>query len=206
MRKKTLDENEIIAAAKQLGIKLTNAELGSELCEAWADRVRWAKVCFDKSRTEDCQRAIEDANAYRLEDRHEVCVRFARGAPAGGAEALRAGRSFQPPAGRAWRYTQAHLRGRPPSFPLFRDAACFFGVETFRSHRVEVPWRLSSSIARGPSCFRATSLRLPRYESSKEEHEEDPYCRESLVQTYRLWPLVDKVQPTYKFTPESGRF
>jgi hypothetical protein len=90
MRKKTLDENEIIAAAKQLGIKLTNAELGSELCEAWADRVRWAKVCFDKSRTEDCQRAIEDANAYRLEDRHEVCVRFARGAPAGGAEALRA--------------------------------------------------------------------------------------------------------------------
>ena len=30
----TFDENEIIATAKALGIKLTNAELGSEICEA----------------------------------------------------------------------------------------------------------------------------------------------------------------------------
>jgi hypothetical protein len=57
-------ENEIIVAAKQLGIKLTNAELGSEICEAWADRVRWAKACFDEGRMDECQRAIEDANAY----------------------------------------------------------------------------------------------------------------------------------------------
>ena len=68
MRKKTwtFDENEIIAAAKQLGIKLTDADLGSEICEAWADRVRWAKVCCDEGRLEECQRAIEDANAYAV--------------------------------------------------------------------------------------------------------------------------------------------
>jgi hypothetical protein len=60
----SFDENEVIAAAKQLGIKLTNAELGSELCEAWADRVRWAKVCWDEGRMDECKAAIEDANAY----------------------------------------------------------------------------------------------------------------------------------------------
>ena len=62
----TFDENEIIATAKALGIKLTNAELGSEHCEAWADRVRWAKVCLDEGRLEECQRTIEDANAYAV--------------------------------------------------------------------------------------------------------------------------------------------
>ena len=45
---------------------LTDAELGSEICEAWADRVRWAKVCWDEGRLEECQRAIEDANRYAV--------------------------------------------------------------------------------------------------------------------------------------------
>jgi hypothetical protein len=62
----TFDENEIIDAAKQLGIKLTNAELGSELCEAWADRVLQAKKHYDDGRMEDCKRAIDDANAYAI--------------------------------------------------------------------------------------------------------------------------------------------
>ena len=66
MKTWTFDENEIIAAAKQLGIKLTNAELGSEICEAWADRVRWAKVCFDDGRMDECKLAIEEANAYAV--------------------------------------------------------------------------------------------------------------------------------------------
>ena len=53
-----------IANARCGVIKLSNAVLRSEICEAWADRVRWAKVCFDEGRMEECQRAIEDANAY----------------------------------------------------------------------------------------------------------------------------------------------
>jgi hypothetical protein len=31
--------NEIIKAAQSVGIKLTNAELGTELCQCWADRL-----------------------------------------------------------------------------------------------------------------------------------------------------------------------
>jgi hypothetical protein len=57
---------QIIDTAKHLGIKLTNAELGSEICEAWAGRVCWAKVCWDEGRTEDCKAAIEDANRYAI--------------------------------------------------------------------------------------------------------------------------------------------
>ena len=62
----TFDENEIIDAAKRLGIKLTSAPLDSEICEAWADRVRWAKVCHDEGRIEECKAAIEAANAYAI--------------------------------------------------------------------------------------------------------------------------------------------
>ena len=60
------DENEVIAAAKQLGIELTNAELGSELCEVWADRVLQAKKHYDDVDMEGCQEMIEDANAYAV--------------------------------------------------------------------------------------------------------------------------------------------
>ncbi len=34
------------------------------LCEAWADRVRHAKLMFDDGRMDECRLAIEDANAY----------------------------------------------------------------------------------------------------------------------------------------------
>ena len=53
--------HEIIAAAKELGIKLTNAKPGSELWEeAWGDP---AKLCADDGRADECKAVIEDANA-----------------------------------------------------------------------------------------------------------------------------------------------
>ena len=52
--------------AQQLGIKLTDAELGSELCEAGADRVKYAKLCFDDGAVWTNKLAIEDANAYAI--------------------------------------------------------------------------------------------------------------------------------------------
>jgi len=56
----------VIEAAKQLGIKLTNAELGTELWAAWADGGIHAKLCFDDDRLEECKVAIEDANGHWL--------------------------------------------------------------------------------------------------------------------------------------------
>ena len=56
---KTWDfDNEVIAAANQLGIKLTSAEFGGELCKAWVDQL------FDAGRMDECKAAIEAANAY----------------------------------------------------------------------------------------------------------------------------------------------
>ena len=56
--------HEIIAAAKELGIKLTNAKPGSELWEeAWGDPAKHAKLCVDDGRTDERKAAIEDANA-----------------------------------------------------------------------------------------------------------------------------------------------
>jgi len=53
--------HEIVAAAKELGIKLTNAKPGSELWEeAWGDH---AKLCVDDARTDVCKAVIENANA-----------------------------------------------------------------------------------------------------------------------------------------------
>ena len=58
-------ENEIIPAAKELGIKLTNAKPGSELWEeAWGDPVKHSKLCADDGRMEECKVATEDANGY----------------------------------------------------------------------------------------------------------------------------------------------
>ena len=52
--------HQIIAAAKELGIKLTNAKPGTELWEeAWGD----AKLCVGDRRTDECKAVIEDANA-----------------------------------------------------------------------------------------------------------------------------------------------
>jgi hypothetical protein len=52
---------EIIAAAKELGIKLTNAKPGTELGREACDH---AKLCVDDDRTHECTAVImEDANA-----------------------------------------------------------------------------------------------------------------------------------------------
>ena len=58
--------NEIIKAAMDLGIKLTNAELGTEFCQAWEDRVALAKMQFDRGDMVACQAAIDGANAYAI--------------------------------------------------------------------------------------------------------------------------------------------
>ena len=60
------DENEVIAAAKQLGIKLTNAELGTEICQAWADRVLQAKMHWNNKHLALCEEMIEEANKYAV--------------------------------------------------------------------------------------------------------------------------------------------
>jgi hypothetical protein len=52
--------HEIIAAAKELGIKLTNAKPGTEL---WEEACDPAKLCVDDGRTDECKAVIEDANA-----------------------------------------------------------------------------------------------------------------------------------------------
>jgi hypothetical protein len=60
------DINQIIEAAKALGIKLTNAELGTELCECWIDRVLNAQVAFERDDMTTCQEMIDSANAYAI--------------------------------------------------------------------------------------------------------------------------------------------
>jgi hypothetical protein len=68
MKQKTwnFDENEVIDAAKELGIKLTAAELGTEICQAWADRVLQAKAQFDRGDMEACKVSIDEANACAI--------------------------------------------------------------------------------------------------------------------------------------------
>jgi hypothetical protein len=54
---------EIIAAAKELGIKLTNAKPGTELGREACDPAKHAKLCVDDDRTDECTAVMEDANA-----------------------------------------------------------------------------------------------------------------------------------------------
>jgi hypothetical protein len=58
--------NEIIKAAQSLGIKLANAEGGTELCQCWADRVAPAKMQFERGDIAACQLAIDGANRYAI--------------------------------------------------------------------------------------------------------------------------------------------
>ena len=60
------NENAVIETAKKLGIKLTNAELGTEICQCWADRVQWAGVCFDDGRPPPPILATHQTISYRL--------------------------------------------------------------------------------------------------------------------------------------------
>jgi hypothetical protein len=56
--------NEVIRQAKALGIKLTNADLGTDLCQCWTDRVELAAMYFARGEMTKCQAAINDANRY----------------------------------------------------------------------------------------------------------------------------------------------
>ncbi len=60
------DINTIILQAKSLGIKLTNAELGTDLCQCWIDRVELAAMYFARGEMTKCQAAINDANRYAI--------------------------------------------------------------------------------------------------------------------------------------------
>jgi hypothetical protein len=43
-----------------------NAELGTELCQCWADRVALAKMQFERGDMVACQLAIDGANRYAI--------------------------------------------------------------------------------------------------------------------------------------------
>jgi hypothetical protein len=58
--------NEVIKSAVNLGITLTNADCGSELCEMWAARVAQARMHFDRGEYAACQVMINEANASAI--------------------------------------------------------------------------------------------------------------------------------------------
>ena len=57
---------QIVEAALALGIKLTHADLGTDLCQCWADRVALAKSYFDRGEMAKCQEMISEANRYAI--------------------------------------------------------------------------------------------------------------------------------------------
>ena len=60
------DISQIIKAAKDLGIKITAAELGTDRCQCWVDRVALAKKHWDAGDMASCQEMIDSANAYAV--------------------------------------------------------------------------------------------------------------------------------------------
>ena len=60
------DINEVIEAAKALGITLTNANEGTDLYQCWADRVMDAMNAFRRNDLARCQDVIDDANHYAI--------------------------------------------------------------------------------------------------------------------------------------------
>jgi hypothetical protein len=58
--------NEVIDAAKALGITLTNANEGTDLYQCWADRVMDAMNAFKRNDIPRSQEIIEDANSYAV--------------------------------------------------------------------------------------------------------------------------------------------
>ena len=52
--------------AKELGIRLTNAEVGTDICQAWEDRVDLAIKYWNDGDMENCQAAIDEANKYAI--------------------------------------------------------------------------------------------------------------------------------------------
>jgi hypothetical protein len=58
--------NEVIKSAVNLGITLTNAECGSELCEMWSARVAQAQMHFDRGEYAACQTMIHEASGAAI--------------------------------------------------------------------------------------------------------------------------------------------
>ena len=61
-----MDTDQIITAADLLGIKMTSAHFGTDLCQAWMDRVALAKSYWDRDDMENCQAMIDEANRYAI--------------------------------------------------------------------------------------------------------------------------------------------
>jgi hypothetical protein len=61
-----MDTDQIITAAEALGIKMTAAHWGTELCQCWADRVALAQSYFERGETAKCQEMIGEANRYAI--------------------------------------------------------------------------------------------------------------------------------------------
>ena len=64
--KQTANINENIEAAQSVGIKLANAEFGTEFCQCWAGRVALAKMQFERGDLVACQLGIDGANRYAI--------------------------------------------------------------------------------------------------------------------------------------------
>lgn len=60
------DVTETTAIAKSLGIKLTNANEGTDLYEAWADRVWQAWVCLEEGAIQAYRQARDQADQYAI--------------------------------------------------------------------------------------------------------------------------------------------
>lgn len=58
--------DQLTTAAKSLGITLTNAEIGTDLCDCWQDRVQQAAMLFERGDMAGCQAAIDAANGYAV--------------------------------------------------------------------------------------------------------------------------------------------
>ena len=61
-----MDTDQIITAAELLGIKMTAAHFGTDLCQAWMDRVALAKSYWDRDDMTKCQEMIDEANRYAI--------------------------------------------------------------------------------------------------------------------------------------------
>jgi hypothetical protein len=55
---KAMTIEQIIQNAKDLGIKLTSAEVDTDICQCWADRVELAARHFEKGNMTECQEWI----------------------------------------------------------------------------------------------------------------------------------------------------
>ena len=57
---------QIIKGARKLGITMTNAEIDTELCQCWADRVELAMMRFEDGDMIKTQKWIDESNRYAI--------------------------------------------------------------------------------------------------------------------------------------------